>query len=78
MTNWFYNEVEMWDKQKRINRAAVNHKKSYLAKEKEQTRLFQRALVYLGRQVIGLGRSLRDRYQSQSAEGAFTPPTVFD
>jgi len=77
MTNWFYNEVEMRNQQKKANRAAANYRRTLLAKENGGLGMVGRAVVFFGRQFVNLHRHLQDQYNSMPADKTIEPKTAW-
>jgi len=77
MTNWFYNEVEMFDKHRMLTNAGANHRRSMLV-QKGQPGFVRRGALFLGRHLVDAGRGLLDRYEPIPTNEGFPQPTSVD
>ncbi len=64
MSNWYYNEVEMMNKHKMLNRAGSRTRVFRFVQEEEPPGLFHRAVVFSGQCLVDAGRRLLDRYET--------------
>ena len=63
MSNWYFNEVEMMNKHKMLNRAGNKYRQANHGRAGRVYNLTRQFVVPLGRSLVFVGKGLMERYE---------------